>query len=362
MRIVIPAVAMAWWMLSCNAALPFFPTGQPDAGHESSGIDNQLPCGGTRADLAERKADLLLVVDRSGSMTEKGADGLSKWEEILGSLKSVLGTIQTEIPMGLLLFPKIGAIDRSCGETPDVNVPIMVNNANAIQNALGDYAASPNGMTPTSMALQAATRYFQGLDNSAHHYILLATDGAPNCNAKINPRGCTCSAPLLDCSLIIDRNMPQQAAEACLDDVGTIGTIQKLAQRGVQTFVVGLPGVEGFASVLQGMADAGRRPRAGQTHYYNPTSRDELTAALSTITQSLVGCSFHLTMPPDNPEQVEVRLGSRVLTHDKAHTNGWDWTDTGHQDIVFFGEACQQVQHVSGDVDLVAAFNCPVPG
>ena len=63
---------------------------------------------------SETPAELLLVVDRSGSMTESG-----QWMELQRSLEELLQSYDDSIAFGLLLFPAVGF--NACGVS-DVSV------------------------------------------------------------------------------------------------------------------------------------------------------------------------------------------------------------------------------------------------
>ncbi|MEI8257838.1 MAG: vWA domain-containing protein [Deltaproteobacteria bacterium] len=315
--------------------------------------DSQLQCGGTTRNLTATQGDLLFVIDRSGSMADNGSDGMPKWTELQGSLATVLPAIQSRIAMGLEVFPLLGStMDSACSATPRVDVDIMLGGAAAIENII--QTSAPGGHTPTYAALDVAATYFRSIpDATGTHYIVLATDGAPNCNAALDANTCVCST---------GTGTRGCAATSCLDDARTIAKIAELAARGIHTFVVGLPGAEQFASVLNQMAVAGGRPQAGNPQYYNPTSRDTLTRTLESITSGLVDCRFRLDAPPEDHTLVDVRLDGTSLPYDPTHQNGWDWSDTTYTEVVFYGATCTRVEDPSGGQQLSAAFGCPPPG
>ena len=64
-----------------------------------------VTCGGTAASLARRHATALLVIDRSGSMTERGTDGMPKWQALLQALHQVLPQVDSDLSLGLITFP-----------------------------------------------------------------------------------------------------------------------------------------------------------------------------------------------------------------------------------------------------------------
>jgi hypothetical protein len=227
------------------------------------------------------------------------------------------------------------------------------NNSAAVISILD--MSSPAGGTPTNAALQVAAQYFaMEPDPISRRFVVLATDGGPNCAAGAGTApSCRCSAPGY-CPLGADLN--------CLDDAATLNTLRTMHTNGIDTFVIGLPGTESLSDVLDAMADAGGRPRAATPRYYNASSTTEIEAAFGTITSALVDCRFQLEMAPPDPNLVDLRLGGMSLRYDPTHMDGWDWSDSTHTEIVFYGGTCSSVRAASGGTSLVAAFGCPPPG
>ena len=54
-----------------------------------------VSCGGTAASLTRRRVTAILVIDRSGSMADRGSDGTPKWEALLRSLRAVLPRVDS---------------------------------------------------------------------------------------------------------------------------------------------------------------------------------------------------------------------------------------------------------------------------
>lgn len=312
-------------------------------------------CGGTRVSLTQQRAEVVLVVDRSGSMTEVDADGSRKWTTLVAVLHDLLPRVEDNVAMGLVMFPvqqRMGT-DSACTEPPILETPPTFRNASAVLGALD--RATPAGGTPTHAAMRVAAEYFtRSPDPLGRRYVVLATDGAPNCNPDLDPTMCVCAAPPEAC-------LPSHPGYRtnCLDDVRTLEAIRALNARGVGTFVVGLLGVESMASVLDAMAVAGGHPRDGATRYYSATDRAELTSALRGITTSLIDCRFRLDAPPPDPNLVDVRLGTASLARDVAHRDGWDWSDDAHAELTFHGPTCDRVRGTSGGEVLAAVFGCP---
>ncbi len=75
-----------------------------------------------------------------------------------------------------------------------------------------------------------------------------------------------------------------------------------LAEAGIKTIVVGIPGTEEYESTLNAMAEAGGLPAEGDTSYYAVAEgggAEGLTDALLAITETLIKtCEFELASQP----------------------------------------------------------------
>ena len=318
--------------------------------------DGALVCGGTIRSLSHAQAEILLVVDRSSSMLQPGTDGMPKWNELRDALHVVLPSVEVDVSMGLVAFPAAGVPNEApgaCTAPTALDVVPSFNNSAGVLRVLD--MSSPAGGTPTNAALRVAAQFFATEPNPiARRFVVLATDGGPNCNANAGTApSCRCSAPGY-CPFGADSN--------CLDDAATLNTLRMMHANGIDTFVIGLPGTESLGDVLDAMADAGGQPRAPTPRYYNAGSTTEIESAFGSITSGLVNCRFHLDMAPPDPSLVDLRLGGTSLRYDPTHADGWDWSDATHTEIVFYGATCTNVRTASGGTPLVAAFGCPPPG
>jgi hypothetical protein len=281
--------------------------------------------------------DLLIIQDKSGSMSDDANDmplsgtknAASKWMQMVNALEQVVQSGMS-IHWGLMMFSN----DDSCGAptTPDV-VPAAGTGA-AIKTALD--AASPGGLTPTTAGINNAVAWYQsgvGPDpTGTPHYLLVATDGEPNCAGG-------------------------QFGGA--DDAAAIKAVQDAANLGYHTFVVGIGGNTGADATLTSMAQSGLEPNTtpGQKPYYSVSSTQDLVNVLNKIAGQLVSCSYSLMMPPPDPSLVTINGNGNAIPRDPNHMNGWDF-GPGNMSINFFGAACTQLQQgVITTVDAV--FGCP---
>jgi hypothetical protein len=323
-------------------------------------------CGAEPFVATETKVNLLLVIDKSASMldTPQGFDA-DKWISMKRSLGTALASVQGSLSLGLLLYPSEG-----CDVPADVAVDIA-EGAQALPDvdaALDD--AAPAGGTPTAKALQRALAYFQsggGANLPGDKYVLLATDGGPNCNPDL---GCEAT----ECTSNIDGICPPGIAnccdpavggsgDACLDDTGTASAIEALYDAQVPTFVVGIPGTEQYAGTLDSLANAGGRPNPdAPPRYYAVTAQGDepggLTDVLSNIAASLIrSCRLQLGETPPSLDKLNVRVDGKLVP--QTADDGWAIdVGTDPPTIELLGETCDRVEQ-RGAESVEVLFGCP---
>ena len=326
-------------------------------------------CGETFLHELQTPPNLYFLVDRSGSM---GAlvDGasLNKYDmarKVLGDLLSVIGH---RVRYGASIFP---AHTDSCTGGLEVFVPAL----GSLPPCGGAYdpllleflkrfgGFAPGGSTPTASAIAGLRSELQGLAGDT--YLVLLTDGAPNCdletscgsdectlnieNATVGRQECT---PDFNCCDPV--NTGDSAPAYCVDSDATEREVERLAAHGIPTFVVGMPGAEPYADVLDRLAVAGGTARAGSPSYYAVNDQAELQQALYAIgTGVAIRCSIELDTAPEDPSRVNVYFDGELVPSDPY--DGWSWQ--GDSEIRVNGEACDRLK--SGDViDARAVFGC----
>jgi hypothetical protein len=219
---------------------------------------------------------------------------------------------------------------------------------------------SPSGGTPTGPTLKALQPTLEALGKNT--FVLLATDGGPNCNDNISCTAAQCIPNIEndpDCPSTTNCCDPSQdvrfSASNCLDTNGSLTAISQLAAAGVKTLVLGIPGSAPYKSLLNTMAVAGGVPRDGDTRYYAADSLDELSTLLGQIgSQVLISCTISLDKAPDDADLVNVYFDSTIVK--SSATTGWTWTDP--TTIQLHGAACESL--LSGGVGNVNILvGCP---
>jgi hypothetical protein len=259
--------------------------------------------------------DLLLVVDKSGSMRERLADGTVKWTAMREALVSVVEQYDEGIGFGLMLYPRGDACAPG-----QLGAEIAMDNGQPIASVLS--VTQPDGGTPTHTTLAAALSYFQSRGPATgDRFVLLATDGQPNCGPGGN-------------------NVPTEAE--------SIAAIGELRAAGIDTFVLGFGGtVNNFPATLEAMAQAG-----GTGSYFAANSPQELAAALDAIalTVGLAACTYPLDRVPSDPSELAVYQDGRLIELDPSGQQGWSY-DQAANAVVFRGAACDVLRR--GEVSEV---------
>ena len=297
-------------------------------GGSGSGTTSAAPasstsnCGASTNSLTKKPADLLLVLDRSSSMTRAldSADNCSatsttcsqRWTTMISSLNTVLSTASTDVLWGLKFFttPTTGGRGGggSCNLSAGVEVPIAANDAATIQAQI--QAAGTANSTPTRLALEAAVTYLRNVADTNPKYILLATDGEPNC-------------------------APGASSTSASDLPATITAAQNAAAAGYKVFVIGV-GPE--AANLTSIAQAG-----GTDHFYPATTPAELTAALASIVGTVAaGCTYPVgATKVSDPNAIGVYVDKALVP--QSATDGWS-IDAANTTITFNGTYCADLK------------------
>jgi hypothetical protein len=293
-----------------------------------------MNCGQQRIELAPQPADLVLVLDRSGSMLQNLRDRQSgrfvqKWAEVVGALDAVIDSTEGGVAWGLKLYPH----GDTCAVPEGLTVPVALANHAAIVAAMrSSPALEGSGSTPAQDALRKAGMALRNRQSAGSKYLLLATDGLATCR----PGG--------------------GAADGDRD--GVLAAVDELRASGIPVFVLGIAieGSEAHAS-LNEIALRGGRARADATRYYRVGSRVDLLAALEAITGQIYACTLRLDQAPPVPDNITIELDGRRLWRDPEHRDGWDYGDDTRS-VLLFGPACAQLEQAAAR-KVQVLFGCP---
>lgn len=369
------ALAALAWPLSCTSERPpALGDGLAEgggAGHTPGGLDlNDAgpepsgPCGEQSIPATTDAPNLSFIIDHSASMGEiLEGSGLSKYENARIALSHVLRAVGHRVNYGAAIFPGLdGAtgceagdelVEVGEGDPPSYaregrTGPVLKDLLLRLQIADVDggtpAAATLSAMLPTLIELRGRT------------FVVLVTDGAPNCNEELfcGPSECIPNiegfvSAGLDCSSGVNCCQPRSedplANLSCVDVDASVAAVTALKDAGIGTFVVGMPGSEPYAELLDAMAEAGGTARDTAPKYYPVSDTDELEASLTAIAASVsITCDLQLDYEPTDQDYVNVYFDGELVEYDP--TDGWEWTDDGH--VAIRGMACEQLG--AGDV------------
>jgi hypothetical protein len=338
-------------------------------------------CGSSAVTAEFRTPNMLVVIDKSGSMDDTFGTGTKKWDAMKQALDAVLNASATQISFGLELYPfsqdpsqpiTLDCGDRCCEHASSptaINVPIESGTTGVPKILSALNSTSPGGGTPTAAALQRAYDYFTsgaGASLQGDRYVLLATDGGPNCNAQLTCQPATCTSvmdgkcPDTQCCALNDPVAHQQ----CLDDAEVLKQITALKNAGIPTFVVGIPGTEAYRTYLNQFAVAGGVPATGGTDSYfavdTSGGTEGLVEVFTEITRQLVrSCDIQLTANPPDPNQMNVVINCEVLPPSSPDGSSWSLNETTQPNtVVLAGPVCDWIQTVGAQrVDIL--YGCP---
>jgi hypothetical protein len=295
----------------------------------------EVNCGITSVDTQKLPADLLLVLDRSNSMTKditqdaECASGsttcTSRWKAITDAVNIVLPDMDDTVYWGLKFF---GTSNNGCDVSDTIDVAPGANNAKAVADQIAK--AKPSTGTPTALVIEKTGAYMSKLTDPNPKYILLATDGQPYCGGT-------------------NKDQP--------DDDAAIASIKSNAfDKGVKVFVVGLAIDDKTVETLNKMADAG-----GTGSYYPANSPDTLKEALQKISGIVASCNYKVQFTdagvPD-PANIAVFLDGERLPSDPD--NGWVF-DSGKGEVDITGSYCTSIKDGTKKNVQVLVGCAPIP-
>jgi hypothetical protein len=333
------------------------------------------------------RPNLMLTVDRSGSMVEPvdqvcsdtqatcctfgggflgfpydpGSPNDCKWKDLLTVLTDpttgILPRYQATIRFGLAMFPGDAAQQggNPCTVGSIFEDPVEYNGS-YITNDL--QTASPGGGTPTADTLNQLAQD-PALNDPLHTpYVLIVTDGAPNCNTANASQCLACVADHSQCTgpqnsdgtspfCNSDTEPPwncERNGTDCLDGNGMLAAIKTLRSKGVVTIVLGLGSdtVDPNAyAILNAAAIAGGDPRQGSPSFYQASTAADLAMFINQIAQSVSQCKFQIEEAVPAGELLAFIDGTQVAADPM---NGFSY-NASLQLVTFNGTSCALVSN-----------------
>ena len=294
-------------------------------------------CAQQQVEIKAIPPDILIVMDRSTSMTndvngQSCAGGTrtgngncgttSKWYQAKAAIETVVSATQDKVNWGLFW---LGNESTQCVAATAPAVTIAgVNSYDPIQQSLENEAFTGQSGTPTAAVVNNALAYLLTLTDPNPKYLLVATDGEPNC-----ANGTTGST----------------------DAIGAANAAASALQSGIGTFVVGIATTTSTTatSALNQMAVAGGHPQQGAaTQYYAVTDTASLEAVLGQIVGMVASCTISLANTPSGDWTIAIAATnsstSQAVEIPQDSSNGWQFTDSTKTAILLSGTSCENLK------------------
>jgi hypothetical protein len=341
----------------------------------------ESPCGAASVALEFQRPNLYFALDASGSMLEDIPRGDSaaypelsqpddRYDALATAIETMLERIGHRTSYGAALFPSSDAV---CDAGDEILSLQQGDTASfALAGERGPVLArllspnprpTPSGATPVGMALSAiGPRLATAL---GPRYVFLLTDGGPNCNTELR-------CAIDSCIPNIERLRGSDGFRCndevnccddyflgpgnCLDSGGSLEAVNELRALGIETYVIGMPGSDTYAGLLEELAAAGGTARSEPPAYYRVADAGQLIDTIAALGAKVgISCTVQLLAAPPDRDLVNVFFDGHVIEQDEL--DGWQWQDERTVQIV--GPSCTllETQQVL-QVDVVAG--CPV--
>ncbi len=335
----------------------------PDTG-DGNDSDGVAPtCGSERILLSSSSPNVMLLLDKSGSMTsnswdhddDDSTDEVRRWTSLHDVTAELLTTYGDTVNFGAVLFPALDAevldtqdydrfFDAACKMADSAEVPVAAGNHDAILSAIPERLEEFEGATPTREAVLNGLEHLENLSADGPRAMVLVTDGAANCVYE----------PGTNLGRVYDTEL-ELAVQSAYED------------HGIPTYVVGIDigadhPVDGrnLTDDLNAVAKVGGVARDGDEQFYNVADQDTLAAALDEIARR-VECTVELESSPVDPDAVDVEIDGESVPQlaTCSDGDGWRYTSDAHTAIELCNAACVDFREVQ---QLDTTYTCPPAG
>ena len=328
-------------------------------------------CGEAVIEIPITTPNVVLVLDKSGSMVANSWDGdadpntpdVTRWFSLYNVVDFIATQFNNSMNLGMVLYPSKKAKSEyninACLVEATPDVPTASENGPTILASMPPAAATSSeiaGGTPARAGMITAITHLSGIQDGLPQFMVLVTDGAANCSLE--------AADEAERFEVYDDALTQTIADA--------------ATNGIPTFVVGIdikdevseakqdgnPDSTNTFQKLNELAVAGGVPKNDPNEqFYNSQNQIELQDALTAIAQQVLPCVIDLNPVPKYPDFVEVTVDGvaygKTQVTDCASEDGWKFVDDTYMQIQLCGQACADFQ---GSGSLDAQYKCPGSG
>jgi len=323
-----------------------------------------VPCDIAEATLTPVPPNIMLVLDKSGSMITNSWDHdenpntgtVTRWYSLYQVVDFVVTTFNEQINFGANLFPSENATAtynaNGCLMSNGPEIPVAPLNQDAILNGIpGANETAIYGGTPAAEGIEVARNHLVTFDPDEPRAIIFITDGAANCASD--------AADNYQRFEVYDEQLPVVVGDTWTND-------------GIPTYVVGIdisnavspiatdgnPDSTNTYDELETVAAAGGVPNGGPL-FYQTTNQNELQAALQQIIDDALSCTVPLDPPPAFPDLLEVYIDNMMVppAADCAADDGWIYTNPNgpYDSIELCGAWCDALKQVGS---VTAEYYC----
>ncbi|MEM6294682.1 MAG: vWA domain-containing protein [Myxococcota bacterium] len=323
---------------------------EPGPSEEPPATREPPSCGAETLTLDVRPPDVMLVLDKSGSMMttwDHDRDGataeVTRWSSLHGVVENLVTDFDDALHLGAVLFPAADVPDVSgaeaCRMATGPDAPASAAGGASLLAALPSADATAiYGGTPASEGLRIATDHLVSIADGRPQAIVLITDGAANCGDGLTGA---------ERFTVYDAEVPFVAADAFAT--------------GVPVYVVGIDIEDDLLEIpvanpwerLSEVADAGGVPREGGVPFYDVFDEGELDDALSTIASD-VGCTLTLPEALDDLSRLELAIDGVAVPAVDSCDGGEGWMLDG-EDVRLCAASCEAAQ---SDAEVDARLSC----
>ncbi|MCP4675480.1 MAG: VWA domain-containing protein [Deltaproteobacteria bacterium] len=278
-------------------------------------------------------ARMMVLLDGSPSMAED-----NKWSTATSAITGMVTTWAGKINFGFDVFPGSGNCDVAAPVVMDVDVT----------GSAAVIGMMPGGPTGGSTPLYCGIANFLEhqyapifSSTEADSYLVVVSDGADLCG-----KGCCVNPFSPDCRL------PGNSAPV----FAALATELLNGDNPIMTFAIGLSGEN--PEDLNALANNGG---TGYAQYFDAQDPTILNSVFGEIAEQALSCTYNFGDIEDGADrnQINVYFGDDIIGYDEDCTKsqGWDWVDDDHTEIIFCDQACETLK--SGAVeDVRATFGC----
>jgi hypothetical protein len=335
----------------------------------SSGEDGPIPCDIADADLVPVVPEVMLVLDKSGSMIQNSWDhdndpmtaAITRWKSLHAVVTGVLNGYETQFDFGAQLFPsKLATNEYNQNACLVENPPeVFVAPTNATEILLEIPTANSvniRGGTPAAAGMISAIDHLVAVGDGDPQAIVLITDGAANCRLDAQTNAQRFES--------YDVNLPPILSDA-------------FNNLGIATYVIGIDISGNLTAVspdgepdnivpfdkLNELALAGGKPKGGPEEFYQANNQIELDAALQAIIDDATSCTVLLDPAPAFPDLLQVVVDGMVIPMvDDCANNAEGWVYTNPMGPYDSLELCGASCELSVNAEFVKAEYYCDPG